>query len=106
MAPSIYQIEAAFLGLHGKPLTCSDWKSPTTAALTLAATSSSAGASLDIRHASTSRDKAPRPISSILNGRDINGSTRRWWTTERMSAAVRPSLHSVFRASRRGQSRD
>ena len=64
-------------GLIGKPLTCSDLKSPAMAALTLAATSSSAGASLDIRQASRTRDEVPEPISSILNDRDINGSTRR-----------------------------
>ena len=55
------------------PLTCSGLKSLAMAALTRAATSSSAGASLDIRHASRSRDETPGPISSILSGRDING---------------------------------
>ena len=64
-------------GLIGKPLTCSGWKSPATAALTRAATSSSAGASLDIRRASRSRDETPGPISSILIGRDINRRTLR-----------------------------
>ena len=64
-------------GLIGKPLTCFGWKSPATVALTRAATSSSAGASLDIRQASRSRDETPGPISSILNGRDINGRTLR-----------------------------
>ena len=54
--------------LMGKPLTCSGWKSPATAALTRAATSSSAGALLDTRHASRSRDETPGPISSILSG--------------------------------------
>ena len=62
-------------GLMGKPLTCSGWKSPVAAALTRATTSSSVGASLDIRHASRSRDEMPGPISSILSGRDISGRT-------------------------------
>jgi len=64
-------------GLMGKSLTCSGLKSPAIAALTQAATSSFAEASLDIRHASRSRDETPGPILSILNGRDINGRTLR-----------------------------
>jgi len=64
-------------GLMGKPLTCPGLKLPAMAALTRAATSSSAGASLDIRHASRSRDETPGPISFILSGRDINGGTLR-----------------------------